>query len=101
MRTIAACERGLVFALSGLSKLVGLPQMKLGSIACGGDARVDEAMDRLETVLDAYLSVAAPVQYALRELLGRGKLTADAIRVRTRKNLAVLREASRATPSIS
>jgi alanine-synthesizing transaminase len=98
LETIATCTRGLTFALSGLSKLVGLPQMKLGFIACGGDARADEAMDRLETVLDAYLSVAAPVQHALPELLERGKLTADAIRARTQRNLRVLHDASRGTP---
>jgi alanine-synthesizing transaminase len=96
--TVATATRGLVFALSGLSKLVGLPQMKLGSIACGGDGRADEAIERLETVLDAYLSVAAPVQHALPDLLERGRVTADAIRLRTRKNLAALREASRETP---
>ncbi len=87
--------RGLVFSLSGLSKLVGLPQMKLGWIACGGeDARVTAAMERLELVLDAYLSVGAPVQHALSELLRVGQLTADAIRTRTRANLAVAREAA-------
>jgi alanine-synthesizing transaminase len=99
VETVATSTRGLVFALSGLSKLVGLPQMKLGFIACGGDAQADEAMERLETVLDAYLSVAAPVQYALPELLERGKLTADAIRGRTQSNLRALREAVRATPA--
>lgn len=89
--TVATARRGLVFALSGLSKAVGLPQLKLGWIAVGGAAHAD-AMDRLETVLDAYLSVAAPVQHALPELLARGAVTAEAIRARTRTNLRVLRE---------
>lgn len=88
--TIAGVTRGLAFSLSGLSKLVALPQMKLGWILAAGDeTRVREAMDRLELVLDAYLSVGAPVQHALPELLRVGELTADAIRARTRKNLAV------------
>ncbi len=87
-------RRGLVFALSGLSKLVGLPQMKLGWIACGGDdARVSEAMSRLEAVLDAYLSVGAPVQHALPDLLRAGEITTAAIRARTRRNLGALRTA--------
>lgn len=91
-------DRGLVFALSGLSKLVGLPQMKLGWIACGGDdARAAAAMARLELVLDAYLSVGAPVQHALPELLLAGRVTADAIRARTRENLAVVRAAAQAS----
>jgi aspartate/methionine/tyrosine aminotransferase len=95
-------RRGLVFALSGLSKLVGLPQMKLGWIACGGAReRSAEAMQRLETVLDAYLSVGAPVQHALPELLRAGQKTADAIRARTRSNLGVVREAVQRAQAIS
>jgi aspartate/methionine/tyrosine aminotransferase len=101
-RTALEARRGLVFALSGLSKLAALPQMKLGWIACGGDAtRARTAMDRLETVLDAYLSVGAPVQHALPELLRAGKTTADAIRLRTRANLAEVRAAVRRAPSMT
>ena len=95
-------QRGLVFALSGLSKLVGLPQMKLGWIACGGAPdRTDAAMERLETVLDAYLSVGAPVQHALAELLRAGRTTSDAIRARTRANLEVVRSFARQAPSMT
>ena len=93
-------RHGLVFALSGLSKLAALPQMKLGWIACGGDdARAAQAMARLEIVLDAYLSVGAPVQHALPELLRAGAVTADAIRARTRSNLAAVRAAALGAPS--
>lgn len=94
--SVLRTRRGLVFSLSGLSKLVGLPQLKLGWIAAAGDdALVSPALDRLETVLDAYLSVGAPVQHALPELLEHGEITADAIRARTRKNLAVVRDLAR------
>lgn len=90
--SVLAADRGLVFALSGLSKLVGLPQMKLGWIATGGDAGlVARALERLETVLDAYLSVGAPIQRALPAVLARGASTARAISQRTRKNLARVR----------
>ncbi len=90
--TVAHETRGLVFALSGLSKLVGLPQMKLGWIVAGGDEGVvAPAMARLENLLDAYLSVGTPVQAALPALLEAGRTTADAIRERTRKNLDVAR----------
>ncbi|MBX3221304.1 MAG: pyridoxal phosphate-dependent aminotransferase [Labilithrix sp.] len=100
--TVLRADNGLVFALSGLSKLAGLPQMKLGWIACGGDpARAEEALERLETVLDAYLSVGAPVQHALPELLRAGETTSDAIRARTRANLDVVREVARRAPSMS
>jgi alanine-synthesizing transaminase len=91
--TVLVAERGLVFSLSGLSKLCGLPQMKLGWIAAGGDAlHADAAMQRLEIVLDAYLSVGTPVQTALPALLAAGRETRRAIRERTKKNLAVVRE---------
>ncbi len=92
LASVLEAERGLVFALSGLSKQLGLPQLKLGWIAAAGDAAdVHAAMDRLETVLDAYLSVGAPVQNALGELFEHGRITADAISARTRRNLATLR----------
>ncbi len=95
-------RRGLVFALSGLSKLVGLPQMKLGWIACGGaPEQADAAMAQLDVVLDAYLSVAAPVQHALPALLRAGETTADAIRARTRANLATVRAAATRADAIS
>lgn len=91
--TVLEAQRGLVFSLSGLSKLGGLPQMKLGWIAAGGDGlHADAAMKRLEIVLDAYLSVGTPVQVALPALLAAGKKAAQAISERTKRNLAVARE---------
>lgn len=84
-----AAARGLVFSLSGLSKMAALPQMKLGWIACAGDPeRVNATMNRLELVLDAYLSVGAPVQHALKPLLEASRATTDEIRLRTAENLA-------------
>ena len=63
----------LSFSLGGLSKTVGLPQVKLGWIAVAGpDALVRPALDRLEFVCDTYLSVSTPVQAAAAELLDRG-----------------------------
>lgn len=82
----------LVFALDGLSKSCGLPQLKLGWIAFGGpDALVAEAAERLELVLDTYLSVNTPVQVALRDLLSAGATVRDAIRTRVAGNLAAAR----------
>lgn len=66
----AAEEGALVFALSGLSKVAGLPQLKLAWIAADGPAALrDEAWARLELIADTYLSVAAPVQLAAGRLL--------------------------------
>jgi aspartate/methionine/tyrosine aminotransferase len=90
----------LVFALGGLSKLAALPQMKLAWIAAGGDdARVAAALSRLEIVADAFLSVGTPVQHALPALLASRDLAEDAVRARTRANLAVVRDAVAGSPA--
>jgi aspartate/methionine/tyrosine aminotransferase len=100
--TVASATRGLAFSLSGLSKLVALPQMKLGWIVAAGDPeRVARAMARLELVLDAYLSVGAPVQHALPELLRVGQLTADAIRARIQTNLSLASRIARASDLVT
>jgi alanine-synthesizing transaminase len=77
----------LTFCLSGLSKIAGLPQLKLGWIATSGPAHDrDRAMERLELIADTYLSVSAPVQCAAPALLGlRGQLQ-DQILARVRSN---------------
>jgi aspartate/methionine/tyrosine aminotransferase len=55
--------------LSGLSKIAGLPQMKVGWIAAfGPECRA--ALARLEVVADTFLSMNAPAQYALPKWLG-------------------------------
>jgi alanine-synthesizing transaminase len=60
----------LSFSLGGLSKLAGLPQLKLGWIALGGPRELrDEARARLELIGDTYLSVNTPVQQAAPVLL--------------------------------
>ncbi len=57
-----------IFSMSGLSKIAGLPQMKLGWIVVDGP-RHEESLDRLEWIADTYLSVSTPVQVALPKLL--------------------------------
>jgi alanine-synthesizing transaminase len=84
--------RALGFSLGGLSKTVGLPQLKLGWIAAAGPpAAVAEALSRLELVCDTYLSVGTPVQLALRGLLQSGAAIRSAIGARLASNLADLR----------
>jgi alanine-synthesizing transaminase len=96
---LEAAGASLVFALGGLSKTAALPQMKLAWIAVGGEeARAAAALERLEVIADAFLSVGAPVQHALPELLVSGAMTRGAIRERTARNLAFVRGAAAGSP---
>ena len=90
--TLAHLERGLVFSLSGLSKTVGLPQMKLGwMVVSGSDGDRRAALERLEFIADSYLSVGAPVQAAVRALLAPRRAIQDQIRTRVASNLDAIR----------
>ena len=89
---LTGVEEVLTFSLSGLSKVAGLPQMKLGWIVTGGPLpERAAALERLELIADTYLSVATPVQHALPRLLHAGEDIREQIRRRTRKNLDTLR----------
>jgi alanine-synthesizing transaminase len=84
----------VVFALGGLSKLAGLPQMKLAWMAVAGEGRrVEAALARLEVIADAFLSVGTPVQLALPALLACRGTAEEGIRKRTRANLDGVRAA--------
>jgi alanine-synthesizing transaminase len=90
----------LTFALGGLSKSVGLPQVKLGWIAVGGPAPlVADALERLETICDAYLSVSTPVQVAAPDLLRAGASVRTQIQARVRENYAQLTARASASPA--
>jgi aspartate/methionine/tyrosine aminotransferase len=98
-RSVLETERTLVFALSGLSKLLALPQMKLAWIVAGGpDARVREALGRLELIADAFLSPNAPVLHAFPSWFAERKPLHEAIDARLRRNLAALGRATAASP---
>jgi len=82
----------LTFTLNGLSKTVGLPQMKLAwMIANGPPDEVREALGRLEIIADTYLSVGTPVQCALPALLKLREPVQRQIVDRLRVNLEILR----------
>jgi alanine-synthesizing transaminase len=90
----------LTFALGGLSKSVGLPQVKLGWIAVGGPARLaDAALERLETICDAYLSVSTPVQVAAADLLSAGASVRTQIQKRVRENFSHMKTLASAHPA--
>jgi alanine-synthesizing transaminase len=93
--SLQSCEDVLVFVLNGLSKTVGLPQMKLAWIVANGPAKVmREALGRLEIMADTYLSVGTPVQCALPALLDLRQPVQGRILERLKRNLAVLQGAA-------
>ncbi|MBI3098889.1 MAG: pyridoxal phosphate-dependent aminotransferase [Planctomycetes bacterium] len=90
--SLAAESAGLALALNGLSKICGLPQMKLGwMVASGEPGLCTTAIARLAAVSDTYLSVGAPVQHAARALLDTAPAIQEQIRARCAANEAVLR----------
>jgi alanine-synthesizing transaminase len=95
---VAAREDILSFALGGLSKSVGLPQVKLGWIAAAGPEReLSTALERLELICDTYLSVSTPAQLAAGALLDRGAAVRDQIASRVVANYRALRSAAAAS----
>jgi alanine-synthesizing transaminase len=92
--TLEATGEALVFTLSGLSKVAGLPQMKLGWIhASGPGPLLAEALERLEWIADAYLPVSAPIQRAAVRWMQLVPQIQAAIRARCLENLAIARGA--------
>jgi alanine-synthesizing transaminase len=89
--TLAGPSDALTFSMSGLSKIAGLPQMKLGWIAAGGPDHA-AALEGLEWIADTFLSVATPVQWALPRILAASGAVQEQIRRRTRANLEHLIE---------
>lgn len=84
----------LLFTLNGISKMSGLPQMKLGwMIVSGKPPAVSEAMERLEILCDTFLSVNTPVQAALPELMKLGSAVQNGILDRVKSNYEFLQQA--------
>lgn len=83
-------REALTFSMSGLSKIAGLPQLKLGWVVASGPGAA-EALERLELIADTYLSVSTPVQIAAPRILAAAAIVKDQIRERTASNVALLR----------
>jgi aspartate/methionine/tyrosine aminotransferase len=91
--SFATTRGALGFAVSGLSKLAGLPQMKLGWITLAGPPELRrDAGARLELIADAYLSAGAPVQHAAARLLDLRGTVQSQIRARVAGNERWLHE---------
>lgn len=89
--SFAGNRNALTFTLSGLSKIAALPQMKVAWIATSGpEDQAAAAMARLEVIADTYLSMNAPMQWAVPTLMEqRGSIQRQLLE-RVGKNLAEL-----------
>jgi aspartate/methionine/tyrosine aminotransferase len=89
--TFATNNKALTFTMSGLSKISGLPQMKVAwLIATGPEAVKQQAVSRLEMIADTYLSMNTPMQLALAVLVELRHDFQQQCAERTRNNLAQL-----------
>ncbi len=85
-------DRPLTFVLSGFSKVLGLPQLKLGWIHISGPEPLrSQAQDRLELLADTFLSVNTPVQLAAPALLALQPQIGSALRQHVQQNWDRLR----------
>ena len=90
-RSFAANGEVLTFTLSGVSKILGLPQMKLSWVVVSGpEQEREEAIRRLEVIADAYLSVNTPVQRALPEWMAACSRINGEIAARVKENFKIL-----------
>jgi len=86
--TFANNQDVLTFTLSGLSKISGLPQMKLAWIVTSGPyVQVAAALARLDIIADTYLSMNAPIQLAAPLLLQQRHSIQPQLLQRVRTNL--------------
>lgn len=96
--TFAGEEALLTFTLSGISKVLGLPQMKLSWIVVSGPKRLrEEAIARLEVISDTYLSVNTLSQLALKRWFEYRPLLQKEIQKRLFANRKVLLEKERSS----
>jgi alanine-synthesizing transaminase len=81
----------LTFAMSGLSKLCGLPQMKASWFITSGPAPLKyQALARIEVIADTYLSMNTPIQLAIPNLLRQRLGFQRQVMNRVRQNLREL-----------
>jgi alanine-synthesizing transaminase len=89
-------DDALTFTLSGLSKVVALPQMKVAwLIMSGPEAAKKIALERLEIIADTYLSLNAPTQWAFGALLEQRRALRPQLLERIRQNWEFLRSSVR------
>lgn len=89
--SFSANTGALTFTMSGLSKIAGLPQMKVAwLVASGPEQEKREALARLEIIADTYLSMNSPGQLATPEFLRLRHGFQKQLMARVRANLEEL-----------
>jgi alanine-synthesizing transaminase len=89
--SLARNAAALTFTMSGLSKISGLPQMKVAWVVTSGpEEEKAAALARLEVVADTYLSVGTPVQLAMPAFLELRYSFQRQLMARVRANLGEL-----------
>jgi aspartate/methionine/tyrosine aminotransferase len=90
-KSFVANQEALTFTLGGISKLCGLPQMKLAwLIASGPEALTTAALARLEIIADTYLSLNTPLQLAAPALIAQHSSMRSQLLERIQSNLVEL-----------
>ncbi len=97
--SLLAANDALCFVVSGISKVLALPQMKLGWIAANVPRhRWTEFGNSLDLVADTYLSASAPVQHATPVWMNSRREIQEGIRERLLRNLSELKAMERRAP---
>ncbi|MCB1156592.1 MAG: pyridoxal phosphate-dependent aminotransferase, partial [Leptospiraceae bacterium] len=91
-----------VITMSGFSKVLGLPQLKLSWMYLEGNKKFqEEAGQALEIITDTYLSVNTQVMVGASELLSLREKIQDQILSRIEHNLTLLEEMIRNQKNVS
>jgi alanine-synthesizing transaminase len=90
-RSFASNTFALTFLMSGLSKISGLPQMKIAWLLTIGPAKLRlEALARLEVIADTFLTMNTPAQLAAPAFLEMRHGLQEQLMTRVRRNLGEL-----------
>ncbi len=90
-RSFAGHRDTLCFTLSGISKILALPQMKISWIIVSGPEELRKpAIEKLEIIADTYLSASTPSQYALPVWLKQAEKVQAEIQKRLGENVPLM-----------
>jgi len=91
--SLVSNDQVLTFILGGISKTLGLPQMKLSWIIVNGpQGLVSASTERLEVIADTYLSVNTPTQNAFPLWLSHRETIQTEINNRIKQNFDFLKQ---------